>query len=172
MNKTCIEPGPTENQTMNPNLLPPAPTPARPPSKMWLRPLLALALVGLLAGPTACTTTYQASGKTGGYQDERLSANSFRVSFARNLYTKREATHAYLLHRCAELTKANGDDYFVIANFEDFELRRKYADSLGLDTIITTHKGAVPPNTPGAFEAQTVLDRNAPADKANRKINW
>lgn len=130
-----------------------------------------LACVGLLASLLGCGTThYKPSGSSGGYRDERLGTNSFRVSFARNLYTKPEAAYNFLLHRCAELTVTNRCDYFVIQNYDDFELRRKYPMGMELDATILIQKGAMPVNTPGAFEAGPVLKRDAPHAKENRKI--
>ena len=73
----------------------------------------------------ACTTTptpyqpYRAEstgGVHGGYSDLRLAPNRFRVRFHGNEFTSREQVETYLLYRAAELTVANGYDWFAIAD--------------------------------------------------------
>ncbi len=77
-----------------------------------LKTFFCLALFGL----TGCMTVtpYQPLGAEGGYSDQRLEANRFRVSFAGNSLTARQTVQDYLLYRAAELTLANGHDYFVV----------------------------------------------------------
>lgn len=65
----------------------------------------------LLAG---CVTAYQPLGATGGYKDERLDKDTYRVSFVGNGNTSRQAVLKYFLYRCAELTLAQGYEYFEI----------------------------------------------------------
>lgn len=79
----------------------------------------------LLASLGACTTTptpYQpyraenAGGVHGGYSNQRLAPNRFRVKFHGNEFTSRERVESYLLYRAAELTVSNGYDWFAIAD--------------------------------------------------------
>jgi hypothetical protein len=82
---------------------------------------LALPIAGLLA-LAACTTPtpYQPyiSGTTapGGYSEQRIEDNRFRVAFAGNSVTARETVETYLLYRAAELTVQNGFDGFTMVH--------------------------------------------------------
>lgn len=75
---------------------------------------VSVALLGLSACETA--TPYQplsAANKTsGGYSDNQIEANRFKISFTGNSLTSRETVEKYLLFRAAELTLAQGDDWF------------------------------------------------------------
>ena len=86
-----------------------------------------LALVAILGG-CATPTPYQplgASGRTGGgYSDQRIEENRFRVTFAGNTMTSRETVETFLLYRAAELTAARGYDWFVMAD-RDTERRTR-----------------------------------------------
>ena len=80
--------------------------------------LLALAAVAALGGLAACQTAtpYQplradAIG-AGGYSEVRLEQDRWRVTFHGNSLTSRETVESYLLYRAAELTLAQGDDWF------------------------------------------------------------
>ncbi|HWA60395.1 MAG TPA: hypothetical protein VG939_03430 [Caulobacteraceae bacterium] len=80
------------------------------------RPLFGLAVAALL-GLTACATDtpYQPFGFHGaseGYSDRELSPGHWRVSFAGNELTGRDTVETYLLYRSAELTVAQGYDWF------------------------------------------------------------
>lgn len=82
-----------------------------------------LALPVLLAvGLTACATPtpYQPviAGKAaaGGFSEQRVETNRFRVNFAGNSLTSRETVEGYLLFRAAELTVQNGYDWFSITD--------------------------------------------------------
>jgi hypothetical protein len=52
----------------------------------------------------------------GGYTDQRIEDNRYRVTFAGNTMTSRETVETYLLYRAAELTEARGFDWFVMAD--------------------------------------------------------
>lgn len=85
------------------------------------RTLLLAALAALLA---ACSqaTPYQpesaSSRVSGGYSQEQLAADRFRVRFAGNSLTSRETVEAYLLYRAAELTLEQGGDWFEVLDRE------------------------------------------------------
>lgn len=66
---------------------------------------------------TACVgpTPYQPRDRGYGYAEQKLESNRFRVSFSGNSATPRETVENYLLYRAAELTLAQGFDYFVLA---------------------------------------------------------
>lgn len=85
-------------------------------NKGWLwAPACLLAL-------SACTTAtpYQplAEGRvaTGGYSDQQVEANRYRVTFAGNSMTSRDTVERYLLYRAAELTREKGYDWFTMAD--------------------------------------------------------
>lgn len=85
---------------------------------------LGLALLGPVSLMAACATPtpyqqYQpegARGIHGGYSDQRLAPNRFKVSFHGNELTSRDRVENYLLYRAAELTVASGYDWFMIAD--------------------------------------------------------
>ena len=76
---------------------------SRNPSR--LRPaLIVAAVLSLVACATA--TPYQpigAGGASGGFSEQRIEANRYRVTFAGNSLTSRERVENYLLFRAAEL---------------------------------------------------------------------
>jgi hypothetical protein len=83
------------------------------------RPLLAVLAAGaLVGGLSACATAtpYQplnpADASAGGYHDVKLDSTHWRVSFSGNTVTSRETVERYLLYRAAELTAAQGFDWF------------------------------------------------------------
>ena len=83
---------------------------------------LAAAAVILAAGLTACATPtpYQprpaGSSYSGGYSEQRLEGDRWRVVFAGNSLTSRETVEGYLLFRAAELTIQQGYDWFSIVD--------------------------------------------------------
>ncbi|AKQ42971.1 hypothetical protein CP97_14435 [Aurantiacibacter atlanticus] len=72
----------------------------------------------VIAGCASRSTPYQpiasANRIAGGYSDERLGEDRYRVSFAGNTLTSREKVESYLLFRAAELTLEQGRDWFAI----------------------------------------------------------
>lgn len=93
---------------------------------MFHRRFLHRALVlGLIASVAACTTMptpYQpyrpeaAGGVHGGFSEQRLAPNRFKVVFHGNELTARDRVEGYLLYRAAELTVQNGYDSFAIVD--------------------------------------------------------
>ena len=81
-----------------------------------------VAAVALAALLTACATAtpYQPNlpGQTasGGFTDQRLEGDRYRVTFAGNSLTSRETVERYLLYRAAELTTQQGYDWFETAD--------------------------------------------------------
>ena len=81
--------------------------------------MAAVAASVLALGACATATPYQAVGATsvrGGYAEERIAANRFRVTFSGNSVTSRDTVEMYLLYRAAELTVENGFDCFEAQN--------------------------------------------------------
>ncbi|MGK0266186.1 MAG: hypothetical protein ACI82N_000430 [Maricaulis sp.] len=76
--------------------------------------VLTLAGAALLAS-CSTPTPYQAAGDTQwGFQESRIEANRFRVSFSGNSLTDRETVETYFLYRAAELTLEQGRDHFIV----------------------------------------------------------
>ncbi len=75
------------------------------------------AIAALCAALTlaACATTglYQARDGESGYAETRLDQTQWRVEFVGDDFTARETVETYLLYRAAELTAANGFDWFA-----------------------------------------------------------
>ena len=85
-------------------------------------PLKTLAMTvaaGLALAACATATPYQPAGlngQRGGYAEQRLENNRFRVSFSGNSVTSREQVEMGLLLRSAELTAESGYDWFATVN--------------------------------------------------------
>jgi len=79
-------------------------------------PVVFLALALLALGACTTPTPYQSATADGGYAEQQIESNRFRVSFAGNALTPRDTVENYLLYRASELTLKNGKDYFVVAN--------------------------------------------------------
>jgi len=62
----------------------------------------------------SCSTPYQPKGLLGGYTDNKLYENCYKVSFWGNQHTNPEDVDKYLMYRCAELAQEKGYDYFAI----------------------------------------------------------
>jgi hypothetical protein len=69
--------------------------------------LLALAL-------SACATTYQPRGATGGFSETQMGDGIYQVRFQGNGYTSLDLTTEFLMRRCAELTLEKGARYFTL----------------------------------------------------------
>lgn len=100
-------------------------------NKIVLAGALALSLgVALSACETA--TPYQPlmrdSATSGGYSDQRLDGDHFRVSFQGNTLTPRATVETYLLYRAAELTVGQGYDWFETAERHTDRDERSYIE--------------------------------------------
>lgn len=76
--------------------------------------LRVLCIAFLSALLTACATSYQRSGFTGGFSETQLGENIFQVSFRGNGYTRGERASDFALLRSAEVTTQNGFRYFIV----------------------------------------------------------
>ena len=89
------------------------------------------ALLGLVAlNACATATPYQPNlagqAASGGYSEQRIESNRFRVTFSGNSLTSREKVESYLLFRAAELTVAQGYDWFAVADRKTDRQARSY----------------------------------------------
>jgi hypothetical protein len=94
--------------------------------------LLALTLAGALAA-CATPTPYQPLGApgnrvSGGFAEQQIEANRFRVMFAGNEMTSRPTVETYLLYRAAQLTVRQGYDWFVTDDRQTDRHTNTYVD--------------------------------------------
>jgi len=85
-----------------------------------IRPLLVAAGLSLAAIGCTTATPYQpdVAGQrvSGGYSEELIEEGRWRVAFSGNSLTSRDRVEGYLLFRAAELTLAQGYDWFLIVD--------------------------------------------------------
>ena len=77
-------------------------------------PLAALAFVAACTTPTPYQPLNPHGTSAGGYSEQRLDENHFRVCFAGNEMTSRQRVENYLLFRAAEVTMHAGYDSFTM----------------------------------------------------------
>jgi hypothetical protein len=75
---------------------------------------------------SACATTYQPDGFSGGFSETQLDTNVFRVSFRGNGMTRAERAEELALLRSAELTLKNGFTHFVVIYSQSRERHGSY----------------------------------------------
>jgi hypothetical protein len=93
----------------------------RPASLSCRSLLLAPLAAALLVAGCATPTPYQplgvrGTGASGGFSEQRLEDNRYRVSFRGNSYTSRERVENYLLFRAAEITVQSGYEGFTMVD--------------------------------------------------------
>jgi hypothetical protein len=94
-------------------------------------PLLSALALTLAGCETA--TPYQPAGihnpgASGGYSDQQIEANRWRVTFAGNSLTSRDTVERYLLYRAAELTVQQGFDWFAATDRATDKSTQTYID--------------------------------------------
>ena len=72
----------------------------------------------------SCATPYQPVNLFGGYREEQLAPDIYRVAFFGNGYTNGQTAAEYAIHRCAELTQQRGYRYFGILAVTDMSTTR------------------------------------------------
>jgi hypothetical protein len=123
------------------------------------RVLAVCAVLGLMG----CATGYQPHSFMGGYSDQKIDDNTVEVSFRGNGYTAPETVHVYLLRRCAEVTKQDRYDYFVLVNNQqpnegDTNVFGAHVDNKYRSVAtIKMFKGPKPVNDMNAYDAAQVL---------------
>lgn len=105
--------------------------------------LTALAVMSLSACVTA--TPYQplvtGTAQSGGYSETKVEQDRWRVSFTGNSLTPRDTVENYLLYRAAELTLAQGKDWFMMA---DRGLAKSVQKIILPEPIIMSHMWRTP----------------------------
>ena len=98
------------------------------------RTLVLVAALGLALGLASCETAtpYQkleaGTHVSGGFSDQKLDADHYRGAFKGNTITSRETVESYLLYRAAELTVAQGYDWFETVDRHTDKDKRTYID--------------------------------------------
>ncbi|MGI9484806.1 MAG: CC0125/CC1285 family lipoprotein [Geminicoccaceae bacterium] len=87
-------------------------------SWLFLRAASVAILAATLAACATSPTPYQAVSEEGGYADQQLESDRYRVKFEGNDATSRETVEDYALYRAAELTLQTGNDYFKVVSKE------------------------------------------------------
>jgi hypothetical protein len=107
-----------------------------------MKRLFLVAAAAAALGLAACATPtpyqpYTAAGSaSGGYSETRIASDRFRVTFQGNTVTERDQVERYLLYRAAELTIAEGYDWFSLADRNTERQARSYVvdhDPFGYD---------------------------------------
>ena len=90
--------------------------------------LAAVLLLSACATPTPYQPRVRGAQVSGGYSDQRIEENRYRVTFVGNSLTSRERVENYLLYRAAELTKQAGYDGFtMVTRATDPHVRTSYS---------------------------------------------
>ncbi|PTQ08243.1 hypothetical protein CLG96_16255 [Sphingomonas oleivorans] len=89
-----------------------------------------LAALAVTACGTATPYRPETPGQSsrGGYSDQQIEANRYRVTFRGNSLTARETVETYLLYRAAQLTVERGYDWFIMADRQTDKRTRTYID--------------------------------------------
>ncbi len=98
---------------------------ARLSTAKLLTPLAALSLAACVTATPYQPLSTRGTAQ-GGFAEQRIEANRYRVTFVGNSYTRRDRVENYLLYRAAELTVASGYDGFTIVQRDterDVEIR-------------------------------------------------
>jgi len=81
-----------------------------------IQSFIASSAVLVLAACATATPYIPVASDGHGYKSQKLESDRFRVSFKGNSRTEKDTVRNYLLYRAAELTLANGGDYFVLTS--------------------------------------------------------
>lgn len=90
--------------------------------------LVLTALVSACATATPYQPNIPGQAVSGGFSEQRLEGDRFRVTFSGNSLTSRDTVEAYLLFRAAELTVQQGYDWFGIVERDTERDRRTYVE--------------------------------------------
>lgn len=102
---------------MMPNRCPTG-SPRQSPRVRGARRAAALLATALLAACQTPTPYVPAPARGFGYSDQQIETGRFRVLFRGNQSTMRAAVEDFVLYRAAEITLANGYDFFVVVDGE------------------------------------------------------
>jgi len=112
----------------------------------------------LLLGGCAASYTPKTGMLGGGYREEQLDRNTFRVEYKGRFFTSREKVQTYLLYRCAETTLLHQFDYFTIEEDRVKKTGIRFLTGAGAKTTIKAYYGAKPQTVPKTYNAREVID--------------
>ena len=92
--------------------------------------LMATAALSACATATPYQPNVRGQAVSGGFSDTRIEADRYRVNFAGNSLTSRETVERYLLYRAAELTVAQGGDWFSLVERQVDRTARTYREPM------------------------------------------
>ncbi len=97
---------------------------------------IAAVIVAVVAALAACQTAtpYQplnAGASSGGYSEIKFEQDRWRVTFSGNSMTSRQTVESYLLYRAAELTAAQGYDWFETVDRHTDKQSQTYIEPIG-----------------------------------------
>jgi hypothetical protein len=109
----------------------------------------------LLTILTSCATPYQPMGALGGYQEEQLAPDIYRVAFYGNGHTNPQTAAEYVIHRCADLTEQRGYRYFGILAVSDQSVTRTFTTPAHAYTTGTGYATAIGNTAFGTYQGTT-----------------
>lgn len=86
-----------------------------------------------------CATGYHPMSLTGGFEDFKLSNDTYSVKFLGNEYTNRDLAYKYTLRRSAELTMQNGYRYFKVIDSNSSVSRSTYQTPVTETTTVDSN---------------------------------
>jgi len=100
------------------------------------RMMMAAATVAAVMSLAACQTAtpykpLNAGAASGGYSELKLEQDRWRVTFSGNSMTSRQTVESYLLYRAAELTTAQGYDWFETVDRRVDKQSQTYVEPVG-----------------------------------------
>lgn len=113
---------------------------------------------------TACATTYQPKGLSGGYSEIQLDPTTARITFEGNGYSSRSTVEAYLIYRAAEVTIERGFDWFLVNEREgETEWHQQYGKTGIISTaIIKMYHNPRPADILRSYDAQSIITTMGP----------
>jgi hypothetical protein len=94
-------------------------------------------------------------GALGGYQEEQLAPDIYRVAFFGNGYTAPQTAAEYVIHRCAELTEQKGYRYFGILAVSDQSVTRAFTTPAHAYTTGTGYANVIGNTAFGTYNSTT-----------------
>ncbi len=148
-----------------------------------IRPLVS-AFVAITLAACATATPYKPLEKGEGYAEQKIESNRYRITFNGNSRTTKQMVENFMLYRAAEITLANGGQYFVMTD-QNTEADTRYTqvfNGVGGDVFATRgllgvgigvsnsipsteyqaqadvliYKGKKPDNNPKAYDARQI----------------
>jgi len=94
-------------------------------------------------------------GAFGGYQEEQLAPDIYRVAFYGNGYTNPQTAAEYVIHRCADLTEQRGYRYFGILAVSEQSVTRTFTTPAHAYTTGTGYATAIGNTAFGTYQGTT-----------------